>query len=63
MLWFVLIYVYVSKVKLVMMVLSEKGCMFFYLFFFWLIYFIVGVFIFRVVEYDGDKELDKSEEV
>lgn len=44
------------------MALSEKGRTLLYLFLLWLIYLIVGVFIFRAVEHDGDKEPDKSEE-
>lgn len=44
------------------MALSEKGRTLLYLFLLWLFYLIVGVFIFRAVEHDGDKEPDKTEE-
>ena len=44
------------------MALSEKCRTLLYLFLLWLVYLIVGVFIFRAVEHDGDKEPDKAEE-
>ena len=44
------------------MALGEKDRTLLCLFLLWLIYLIVGVFIFRAVEHDGDKEADNSEE-
>ena len=44
------------------MALGEKDRTLLYLFLLWLIYLTVGVFIFRAVEHDGDKEPDKTEE-
>lgn len=53
---------YVSEAKLVKMGLSEKGRTLLYLFLLWLIYLLIGVFIFRAVEHDGEKEPDETEE-
>ena len=43
------------------MALGEKGRTLLYLFLLWLIYLIVGVFIFRAVEHNGDRKPDKTE--
>lgn len=44
------------------MALSEKGRTLLYLFLLWLVYLLVGVFIFRAVEHDGDRKPDQTEE-
>ena len=43
------------------MALGEKGRTLLYLFLLWLIYLVVGVFIFRAVEHNGDRKPDKTE--
>ena len=44
------------------MALSGKGRTLLFLFLLWLIYITIGLFIFRAVEYDGDKEPGKTKE-